>query len=239
MNQIQQQVAALSRKLDKLVLETSNTKPAKRRRRNRRKVNVTAPTPGTSGTVGSVAMRANAKRKRRSRGGGALGDGEIRLHRSEILATVKIAKGLSTGSDHVDLLPENFKFLRTIFNSFERIKFNKLNVAYRAAVGTTQGGMVTYAIDWTLGAPNKSRADLSCYTPNMSHPVWETPRPLVLPANRLMTRTWYMNAGDADAVDKGPGRLLWAADATATTSSDLVLGELWVDYDVILSGTKS
>lgn len=135
--------------------------------------------------------------------------------------------------------PKSFAFLATLFNSFERIKYVKLHISYRPAVGTTQGGMVSYAIDWTSSQKDKDRKALSSFTPNCAHAAWQdtSSKPLVLPPSRLQSRVWYLNNDGADLVDRAPGRLLYAVDASS--SVELVVGELWVDYEVVLSGTKS
>lgn len=241
MEQLKQQLAAMSRRLESLALapNPSRGKTARnRRRRQRQRANRSAgqSTPGTTGVTTGVSMGGG---RRRRRGNVSVQAGEIVLARQELIRAVTIKSGASEVKDYIDLNPAQFTFLKSLYSSFERIKFLKLNVYYKSAVGTTQGGMVTYAIDWTVSASGKSRTDLSSYTPNMSHPVWETPRqPLTLPVSRLQSRQWYVNNSSADVIDTTPARLLVAANASAV-SADLIVGELWVDYHVILSGTKA
>lgn len=202
------------------------------RRRNRRR-NTAVPTPGTSTTPVSNPMRS--RRRRRQRNGCNLTEGEIRLRRRELLTTVEVKAGTSSVLSQVDLEASKFKFLASLYNSFERIKFHRLAIVYKSAVGTTVGGMITYAIDWTCSSDPKDRATLSSYTPNMSHPVWESPKAgIQLPAARLQSRAWYVNNSAADIVDRCPARLLYAAEAAPQ-----VVGEIWVEYDVTMSGTKA
>lgn len=222
MDKLQKQIAQLTARVEKLAVKPKQRKRAKR-----------APMDTTS----SDGVKLGRSRRRRNKPS-SLGDGEIRLKRKELVTSLVVKAGKSNASGHVDLLPSSFKFLAGLYTSFERVKYHKLHVFYRSAVGTTQGGMVTYAIDWTLDVGDKDRVALSSYTPNMSHAVWHNPAPLVLPPSRLQSRQWYINTVDGDITDKGPGRVLWAVDAGAT-NVDLVVGELWVDYDVTMSGTKS
>lgn len=226
MDSLRQQLVQISARLDRLAL-------AKRKGRKGRKGGSSSVTPGTT-TAMATPMRGGRRRRRR---GGRLNDGEIRMHRKELLLSVKVPAQKTQAMGHLDLLPGNFKFLSTLWHSFERIRYSRLNIYYRSAVGTTQGGMITYAIDWSLASQDKGRDDLSAYTPNLSHPVWETPRnPLVIPASRLQSRAWYIASGEIQ--EQGPARLLYAVDASGGQNG-ITVGEIWVDYDVVLSGTRS
>lgn len=243
MEQLRQQVAALNRKLNAMSIngtppQTGKTARNRRRRQRQRQRGAGQTTPGTTGLVTNVAMNGGGRGRRNRGRGPKLAQGEIAMAREELIRTISIPAGKTKMSDYVDLCPENFAFLKTLYNSFERIKYLKLNIRYKSAVGTMQGGMVTYAIDWSLSASGKDRTALSSYTPNCSHPVWQTSNGLTLPVSRLQSRTWYVSNSSADAIDKCPARLLVAADATAG-QTDLTVGELWVDYHVVLSGTKA
>lgn len=237
MEQIKQQIAALNRRLDKLSVSPSNSNRRNKRVRRRGRNN-NAATPGTTGSVVANTMQGPRRRNRR-KNGGSLGQGEIAMSRSELIRTVQVPAKQKTATDYVDLCPSSFTFLKSLYESFERIKFLKMHISFKSAVGTTQGGMVTYAIDWTLQASGKSRQALSGYTPNCSHPVWESPKQkLVLPQAKLQSRAWYVNNSEADAIDRCPARLLIAVDAAAG-DTPLIVGEVWVDYHVIMSGTKA
>lgn len=155
-----------------------------------------------------------------------------------MVRTIKLAANKVDVSDYIDLIPSNFSFLKTFADVFERIKWHTLHVYWKPAVGTTYGGLVAYAVDWDSVGSLANRQQISAYTPNVSHAVWQDGQrqPLVLPPARLMSRQWY-TPESGDAVDKQPGRLMISASGTSSTAETL-LGELWVQYTVTLSGTK-
>lgn len=194
--------------------------------------------PGTSGTVQSVPLRT---RRRRNRGGGNVADGEVSMQREELirsLTTIKAAGAVSAViKDYIDLQPMNFAFMRSLSKAFERIQWLSCHIYWKPAVGTTAGGLVSYAIDWDSDANNVSRTDMSGYTPVLTHAVWQDSQktPMVLPPSRLMSRKWYLfDHSGADNVDKQPGRLLVSAE----TTDPMLVGELWIRYHVKFSGTR-
>lgn len=165
--------------------------------------------------------------------------GDIAISRQEMVQTIKLASGKTEGGGHVDLAPESFTFLKSLFRSFDRVKWTRMAFYYKPAVGTTYGGLVSIGVDWDYGqADTTDRAQISAYTPNASFAAWSDTQksPMVLPAARLMSRTWYLPRATAFQ-DKGPGKIHWAASGSSETG-ETTLGELWVDYSVIMSGTN-
>jgi hypothetical protein len=53
-----------------------------------------------------------------------------------------------------------------------------------------------------------------------------------------MSRQWYVTSGAKDQADLQPARLHVCA-TYVSAQAVLPLGEVWVDYEVVLSGTKS
>lgn len=139
---------------------------------------------------------------------------------------------------HFDLLPSSFSFLKSLFKSFDRVKWHKLNLYYKPAVGTTYGGLVSLGMDWDFASRDVSRSTMSGFTPNASFAAWSDTEksPMVLPANRLQSRAWY-TPNNGEYVDKGPGKIHWAVkgDSGATSKT---FGEVWATYTVSLMGTN-
>lgn len=195
--------------------------------------------PGTSG--GSVSTPMGKGRNRRRRAGGASRQGELTFSRCELLRTLKLDAQKTDAADYLDLEPTNFGVLKKLATPFERIKWLKCHIYWKPAVGTTFGGLITYGIDWDSVTGTISREAVASYTPSVTHPVWQDGQPtsLILPPARLMSRQWYeFNVSDAKMFDRSPGRLVYAASATAQTTQT-VLGEFWCNYTVVLSGTKA
>lgn len=204
----------------------------KKRRPRQRGITVT---PGTTSAGIMVPAKAGRARKRQRPGGNNSGDGTVRLQRSELVKEVHTDANGAVRV-FVDLLPDNFTFLGTVWKAFERYRWHSLRIFYKPAVGTTASGLVSYGIDYTITKNNIDRAAIAALTPNVSHALWNdsTKRPLVIPASMLQSRTWYLASGDA--VDKCAGRLCIAASGATGVQ---FVGEIWASYDVTLSGTRS
>lgn len=240
--QLKELVAELNRLVVKQTGNTSGLPMRGRRRRRRRRATTT---PGTTGapvtnSMGGGSGGPGRGRKRRSSPGCNLKDGEIRLRRKELLDTVKIPASRSSVKGHIDIIPSSFSFLKTLDAAFERHQWRALKFWWKPAVGTTFGGLFSSGIDWDFaGTADVERKKIVAHTPSSTHSVWQDTEatPLVLPKDRLQSRLWYLPDA-SEYVDKGPGRLQYAAD-TATQTVETTIGEIWVGYDVILSGTKS
>lgn len=99
------------------------------------------------------------------------------------------------------------------------------------------GGLVTLGIDWDFKGTAPTREQISAYTPNATWAIREDCEtcPLVLPPARLQSRRFYLHNSDGDYVDRGPCKV-WIAGA-APDEKSLEVGEVWVEYDVTMSGT--
>lgn len=183
------------------------------------------------------------KRRKRKKATSAVSqmDGVIRLSRSELLRSVTISKGNTSSSDHVDILPSEFPFLKGIATSFDRLRWEKLEFFYKPAVGTVFGGLVTVGFDWDFNSSDLDRTKISALTPTFTVPAWadSESKPMRLPPNRLQSRDWYTpNYANATYNDRGPGKIHIATTVTAQTA-DTILGEVWCRYSVVMQGTNA
>lgn len=151
-----------------------------------------------------------------------------------MIAEIKVEANKDGAVGQFDIGPSSFTFLKNLFGSFERYRWHRLHIYYKPAVGTTAKGLVSYGADYTIKKVSQTRVQISSLTPNASHAVWadSTAKPLVIPSNMLQSRSWYTAEGDG--VDKFTARLCWAVNADPG-----LIGELWVSYDVEMSGTRA
>lgn len=179
----------------------------------------------------------NPKKKRRKKKSspGSLAMGELRLAKLELVQSISVKAGQSTASGSVKLIAVGLPFLKTISASFERIQFLRVRVIYKTLVGTVRDGGVTMGVDWNFKDPETSRSKIACYTPTQSGPVFRE-FSMTLPPGKLQSRKWYLTT--SEGLDGGPGIVAWAVDAP-TSKEDVVYGEIWVSYEVILSGTSA
>nr|AYP67543.1 hypothetical protein [Blue fish point virus] len=194
--------------MQKLVVATP---PAQTRKRRKRKRNNKAP-PRTSE------------------------EGSITISRTEMLTELKALKA-SAATGHVDLTPDSFSFLKGLAKSFDHVKWVKLNIFYKPAVGTSFGGLVSFGIDWDWSTPaGADRKKISALTPNVSFAAWSDTqaKPLALPVSKLQAMPWYSPTATSWPL-KGPGKLHWSA---AAVTEDRVVGELWASYTVKMTGTN-
>lgn len=219
-------------------LQTTAAKPKRQRRRR-----ATAPAvPSGSSQPGlvSVPVKTGKRRTKKSKLSVQAGQGTLTLSRREFMRTVKVGAAGAVLLDYVDIVPSSFSFLKQ-FTMFDRVKWNKLHVFYKPGVGANYNGFVSYGVLWGFDKAKPSdRAGISSLTPNMSHAVWVDgeARPLICPAQKLQTRPWF-TPDDDDSVEKGPGRIIIAAESPSNTASAAsIVGEIWVDYSVVLTGSS-
>lgn len=235
--QLRRQIQSLTDKLS--TLEATGKRGRKRRRGNVK----AAVVPGTTAQGVSVPMAGTGRRRRRNRRnpgpGSAIGSGEMRFGRRELLRSFKLPANKTEANDWVDIHPDNFSLLKNVAKSFERMRWNSVKIFWKPAVGTTFGGLVTVGIDWDLSSAKTDRQGISAYTPSQSFSVWQDTQsnPLVLPPNRLQSRQWYTREGNVQQ-DRIPAKICWAVDASSQ-AAEVMLGEFWVEYELILSGTTS
>jgi hypothetical protein len=197
-----------------------------------------------AGTSGGKKKRKNRKRKR---GCPAMGEGAIVIRRKECLGAVTAnAKGVATGDFAIH--PTNLPWAKSLANAFDMYVFRKFQVCWRGAVGTTEGGMVAIGADWSFGVdpapsieltwatgtPAEARARVLACTPNLDVPVWtSSSRVMGLPSDRLASRRYFYISASANE-NKACGDLIYCAIGPANKW----LGEIWIDYELELIGTK-
>lgn len=235
MEQLQREVQSLTDKLRQL--QTTAAKP--KRQRRRRAASAAVPSGSSQPGLVSVPVKTGRRRNKKSKLSVQAGLGTLTLQRREFMRSVSVGAKGAVALDYVDIVPKSFSFLKQ-FTMFDRVKWNKLHVFYKPGVGANYNGFVSYGVLWGFDKAKPSdRAGISSLTPNMSHAVWVDgeARPLVCPPQKLQTRPWF-TPDDSDAVETGPGRIIVAAESPSNTAAtDSIVGELWVDYSVTLTGS--
>lgn len=174
---------------------------------------------------------------RRRNAGIVGGEGHMRISRDELCRAVTTG---TTGDVAVSikLLPssECLAWLSSLAGAWDRIVWHSIRVSWRAAVGTTTDGMVAYGLHWNpsraTAAPTRAQVTACC--PVKDHPIWQSTdsAPLVASAGSLQSRPFYT---------------LRATDIAETTPCTIYLnvmggpaskqvGEVWIHYDVTLTG---
>lgn len=100
------------------------------------------------------------------------------------------------------------------------------------------GGLVTFGADWDFAGSAPARDKVSSYTPNSTWAIREDceNNPLVLPSSKLMSRKYYLHNGTGDDFDKGPCKI-WIVGTAQRDQANVEVGEVWVSYDITMSGT--
>lgn len=169
------------------------------------------------------------------------GDGTVVVSRLELLASITATNGTSQTSGTLPISPASCVWLKTLASSFERYRWESVQIFWRGATGTTFGGLIAFGVDWTgrakLSGFELDRSKVLGLTPLCDVPVWtdSTNKPLVLPRSDLSTRSWY-GLGEVDDMDSGPGNLVYSAYHDQVTSGKF-LGEFWIRYKARLQGT--
>lgn len=243
--QLRQEVQALTRRLENLAVggQISSKTARNRRRRQRQSARRNGGgAPQVTQSVAPLARGINTPRRRRS-GRTAVQpfDGSIRVRRKEFIATL-------TGSQKSfvsTLSVAAFPWLKKLGAAFDRVIWHSMKIIWKPAVGTTTDGMVCYGVDWASD-PKKGPSDYTRqaalnYTPVADHPVWQSNESgLVLPVSKLMTRKEYYVFIDSsrdsppDNFDLAPGILVAIVDSSLSKT----FGEVWIEYDASLFGTQ-
>lgn len=178
-----------------------------------------------------------AATKRRARLPLDKGDGSIRIKKEEVFLTLTTD---ATGglTSNVSLRPgdtdNSMGYLAAQCKLHERIRYTSLSLQYVGAVGTTQGGVVFFGIDW-INPKDKVTPTLTkvvALTPNTQCPSWGSAK-MVIPLAKFQPQRWL----DVDTETEGnfPRLLVFASGAPKTTS----IGYFRVRYEVELVGTRS
>lgn len=212
-------VKALTSELQKLKVQSrpSAAQPKRKRRRSRK-------TPSKRASLGPARIT-----------GSGVGSSDIVITKTEMVDVVKVAAGAATASGTVKFTTDgDLPWLKVMAASFERSQWRAIRVHYKPGCAMTQAGRITLGFDWDWSGEATTRAKISAYQPNCGGAVFKECS-MSVPLNRGPQK-WYM-AKATDPVNKGPGEVVWAVDAS--TTAELVVGEIWVDYTVVLSGPRA
>lgn len=226
------------KKMIRAMMETKSQR--KRINRKLREKEMSALTKGMAvATLGEMAKRCQQtqrKKKKRTRRPRNAGSGEIVVRRKELLAEFKTA---AEGGDILKkfaLIPKTMTWLKTLAKAFEKYQWLSVKAMWKPAVGTVVGGLVTLGMRWDEADQDPaSRTAIVALTPNRTHAVWEDGErlPLIIPTDKLQTRKWYIVGGKGS--DGGPGQI---EIGVSTSEKGILMGELWVEYTIRMSGTQ-
>nr|WQM60706.1 MAG: VP3 protein [Solemoviridae sp. 4] len=236
------EIALLRRMLNNLTVQPTAGKAARRRRaRQRRRQQQQQLLPVMSNPAGILVNPnpnsggTNRRRKKNKKTMSSNSPGEVVIRRSELLLEL-------TGnvSGIIDVIPsqDTMPWLNKIAPAFERVKWISLIISYKPFCGANVSGSVICGPDWNssrVSTTKPTRRDVQVCTPIMEVPVW-SPGRLVLPSAQLMTRKAYDLVANTAIFDRQPCQILYNVVGSA---SSVTVGELWIDYHVVLSGTTA
>lgn len=244
------EIRALTEAVKALALRTPNgngsggnarTRRNRRRRQRRRNAASSGAVPFATAVVQATpgpSGQGRRRRRRRGNGIGAMQSGEVVVSRQEILVTVNSTANSTTTSGNVLLEPSKCNWLSTLAKAFERARWVKIHIYWKTFQAATYGGSVAYGVDWDIEGTWDTRAKVLALTPNHAHGIWvdSTNTPLVLPQNRLQSRLWYLLGATVAKEDKAVATLAYFLNHSSDKA--VPLGEFWIDYTIILSGTQ-
>lgn len=161
--------------------------------------------------------------------------GSITIKRSEMIKSVTTDASGNVGYISLLIHPDSFAFLKNLSKSFEMVRWNSVSIRYVTALGSTEGGLISIGFKPNPEATGYNRVQVMAMTPSLSCVCHSNSRRLVVPKDKLQPVKWfYLKAGAQE--DKEPGSFGIVVDSSKKSTT---IGELWVDYDVTLSGTTS
>lgn len=215
-------------------------------KKNRRSKGGNTLAANTSSPQPSLSISQGKSKRGRGRGRGRasglsvpnMSTGDVLITKTELVSTVKLPANSSQVKAHIDVIPDSFPWLKNFFGSFDRIRYESLQFYWKPLVGTTYGGAISMGFDWDWGASDTTRDKISGFSPNRTLPLYADgeSKPLTLPKSRLQSRLWYVPKA-TNYEDKGPGKVLYCADGKSD-KTETTIGDIWVKYTVVLSGTN-
>lgn len=188
--------------------------------------------PRAAPTSANPAPAPQRRRRRANKNAVSNTDGSIRLARTEFLAKVQLTSGAL--EKKISLVPASFSWLNNLSKSFDRIVWHSAVVEYRPYSSAMNSGSVAVGMDWNYSTSTVAREKALACTPSFMTSVFQ-PRSMALPNSLLMSRKSYI-IDASNASDASPGQLLVSA---AASDQALYCGDLYVKYNVTLSGTSS
>lgn len=238
MQALARELQSMASRLDKMTVSSRSTRRARNRKPKANNLGASVSAVQPSLTVNQNGGRRRRKNKRGNASRLNVSTGDVIITKMELIKTVKLEANKSTTSNHIDLIPDTFPWLKNFFNSFDRLRFEACKFYWKPLVGTTYGGAISMGMDWDWAATDGDRSKISGFSPNISLPVYADGenRPLVLPKNRLQSRLWY-TPRQGEYTDKGPGKVIYCVDGKSD-KAEQTIGDIWVKYTVTLSGTN-
>lgn len=219
-------------------LQVGQTVPTRTLRNRRRRQKKRAKKQGLNpAPVAMSAAPVSGRKRKNKRSGGNIAAGEVSISRVEFVTEVTTnAQGTAVGSFVIE--PEGFSWLKNIAKAFERVRWQSCSFEWRPAVGSTVSGTLAMGIDWAIAATTVDKPTVMACTPSIDTQVWQKVPNFVVPGSRLMSRAWYLLPEGADTKvpvqDRAPGSLLYACKG----DSQKTMGEIWIRYSLVLSGTR-
>lgn len=188
-----------------------------------------------------VAVKPKSKRKARPRGGNVQNLGTMRIRDRELLCSITEA---GTTVAYPGLGPENAAKppdLAAFLKMFSRIKYHSLKIWWVGSSGMSAAGSIILAWDVGSAVLKPNAADLKKVTrqmvagiqPNACFAGYENAsnRPLSLSPAALQgsVGTGWFQVTSGDIGDSIPAVLF-------INSNGVAVGDVWIEYDVSLSG---
>lgn len=166
--------------------------------------------------------------------------GDVVISKTEVLGTaLKVLKDQTSVKGHFDLVPDTLPWLKGVFKAFERIQWRYVRVWWVTKVPATVGGSLAIGVDWDGTGDATTLPQIAAFSPNKEcavyHPSSECN--LVLPSNRLRGRLWYTPL-QGEWPDKSPAYIRYVVELSKKADADTEYGYLYIQYKVILSGTR-
>jgi hypothetical protein len=164
-------------------------------------------------------------------------DGSVRISNREYIGDI-----LSTLNDYVILstylanpaIYASFPWLSSVANSFEKFCFNNLCYHYVTQSPTTSAGSVIISPDYNTDAsPPSNKQQALALKDTVRSPAWQESC-CVLPEDRLCNyKDYYVQINPSDSKLSIPANIY--IGTSGGSDSAPITGELWVEYDIVLS----
>lgn len=241
------ELQSMASRLERLSAGTSQRPSRGSGRSRRRRGRGANSTPGAETTPTQPSLSINQGRgRRRGRGARVNGPtrvsystGDVVISKAELITTLKIPANKSQLCGHIDIIPDSFPWMKKFFSSFDKIRYESVRFYWKPLVGTVYGGAISMGMDWDWSNDDSDRSKISGYSPSVTCALFEDGErkyQLILPKSRLMTRAWYIPRASSFE-DKGPGKVHYCVDGK-TDKTEQTVGDIWVRYTVVMSGTN-
>jgi hypothetical protein len=219
----------------------SNKKGGQARKRRNNNSNVGRSPGGAQplATVSTAMSRSTVTRKPNIR---SQPNGDCKIHHREYIKDITANSG-TPSAFLVESLAINpgigstFPWLSQVAQRFERYKFDKLHFIYETEAPSTLGGSLVLAIDYDSSDPAPiSKQQALAYKNSVRSAPWNECKHSSAREDLSQQKQYYVRPGavpaNADVKLYDTGNLFVISQGVTTASA--VLGELYVEYDVVL-----